>query len=70
MIFACNINGHLQFSARDEYIYHELLTHVPMMAARERRRVLILGGGDGLCIARGLEIPRDSTCHVGGPGTR
>ena len=56
------INGHLQFSARDEFIYHELLTHVPMMAARERRRVLILGGGDGLALREVLRYPE--TQHV------
>lgn len=44
------INGHLQFSSTDEAIYHELLTHVPMAAAKTRKRVLILGGGDGLAL--------------------
>ncbi len=44
------INGHLQFSSRDEAIYHELLVHVPMAIAPRRERVLILGGGDGLAL--------------------
>jgi spermidine synthase len=56
------INGHLQFSSRDEFIYHELLTHVPMAAARHRRRVLILGGGDGLALREVLRYPE--TQHV------
>lgn len=42
------INGHLQFSALDEYRYHEALIHVPLSAVRQPQRVLILGGGDGL----------------------
>ena len=44
------INGHLQFSSRDEVIYHEMLVHPPMIQARSRSHVLILGGGDGLAL--------------------
>lgn len=42
------INGNLQFSSRDEYRYHEALVHPVLSALPEVRRVLILGGGDGL----------------------
>ncbi len=42
------INGRLQFSSRDEAIYHDHLVHLPMILAKKRDRVLILGGGDGL----------------------
>ena len=45
------LNGNLQFSSADEHIYHELLVHPAMaLAAPERRRVCILGGGDGLAL--------------------
>ena len=44
------INGHLQFSSKDEDIYHELLVHMPLHVAAKRERVLILGGGDGLAL--------------------
>lgn len=44
----CYINGNTQFSSFDEFIYHEFLTHPAMLIAPARRRVLILGGGDGL----------------------
>ena len=40
------LNGDLQFSSLDEYRYHEALVH-PAMAG-PHRRVLVLGGGDGL----------------------
>lgn len=50
------LNSHLQFSTMDEYRYHETLVH-PALASHPRpRRVLILGGGDGLA-AR--EVLRD-----------
>jgi spermidine synthase len=46
----CYINGNLQFSSIDEHIYHELLVHPAMLSAPRRRRVLVLGGGDGLAV--------------------
>ncbi|GAA4224261.1 polyamine aminopropyltransferase [Actinomadura meridiana] len=42
------LNGDLQFSSVDEYRYHESLVH-PLMSG-PHRRVLILGGGDGLAL--------------------
>jgi spermidine synthase len=43
------LNGNLQFNSFDEYRYHEALVH-PAFAAfnGDAKRVLILGGGDGL----------------------
>jgi spermidine synthase len=51
------LNGHLQFSSLDEYRYHETLVHLPMMRAAEKRRVLILGGGDGMAVREVLKYP-------------
>jgi len=42
------LNSHLQFSSRDEYRYHEALVHPGLAVLPGIRRVLILGGGDGL----------------------
>jgi spermidine synthase len=44
------INGQEQFSTYDEERYHEPLVHPAMARAASRRRVLILGGGDGLAL--------------------
>jgi spermidine synthase len=44
------LNGHLQFSSRDEYRYHEALVHPALAAHPNPRRVLVLGGGDGLAV--------------------
>jgi spermidine synthase len=44
------LNGHLQFSSRDEYRYHEALVHPGMQSLARPRRVLVLGGGDGLAV--------------------
>ncbi len=50
------LSSHLQFSSRDEYRYHEALVH-PGLAATAARRVLILGGGDGLAAREVLRYP-------------
>ena len=44
------LNGHLQFSAADEYRYHEALVHPAMLLQEAPGRVLVLGGGDGLAL--------------------
>jgi len=44
------LNGNLQFSSRDEYRYHEALVHPGLSAVPGARRVLVLGGGDGLAV--------------------
>ncbi|MFB6456615.1 polyamine aminopropyltransferase [Chitinophaga sp. Hz27] len=51
------LNGNLQFSAMDEYRYHEALVHPPMMYAAERKHILILGGGDGMAAREILKYP-------------
>ncbi len=44
------LNGRLQFSSVDEYRYHEALVHPAMALSRNRARVLVIGGGDGLAV--------------------
>ncbi len=53
--FQLFLNGNLQFSSADEYRYHESLVHPAMATARTLRRVLILGGGDGLALREVLK---------------
>lgn len=51
------LNGNLQFSSRDEYRYHEALVHVGLASIADPRRVLVLGGGDGLAVREILKYP-------------
>ncbi|WP_374278645.1 polyamine aminopropyltransferase [Azonexus sp.] len=51
------LNGNLQFSAHDEYRYHEALVHPGLAALPAARRVLVLGGGDGLAVREILKYP-------------
>ena len=40
------LDGATQVTTRDEFIYHEMMTHVPILAHGRAREVLIVGGGD------------------------
>jgi spermidine synthase len=51
------LNGNLQFSSRDEYRYHEALVQPALARVPDARRVLILGGGDGLAAREVLRHP-------------
>ncbi len=51
------INGNLQFSSLDEVRYHEMLVHPVMSLVPDHRRVLILGGGDGMALREVLKYP-------------
>jgi spermidine synthase len=44
------LDGALQITEADEFCYHELLVHIPLLAHSRPRRVLIVGGGDGGCL--------------------
>jgi spermidine synthase len=52
------LSSHLQFSSRDEYRYHEALVHPGLAAVPHARRVLVLGGGDGLAVREILKYPQ------------
>jgi spermidine synthase len=40
------LDGATQVTTRDEFIYHEMMTHVPILAHGRAKEVLIVGGGD------------------------
>ena len=56
--YALFLNGNLQFNSFDEYRYHEALVH-PAFAAfgKDAKRILVLGGGDGLALREILKYP-------------
>ncbi|HEU5297579.1 MAG TPA: polyamine aminopropyltransferase [Burkholderiaceae bacterium] len=51
------LNGNLQFHSRDEYRYHEALVHPALAAQGAPRKVLVLGGGDGMAVREVLKHP-------------
>lgn len=56
------LDGIIQTTERDEFVYHEMMTHVPILAHGAARRVLIIGGGDGGILREVLR--HDSVEHV------
>jgi spermidine synthase len=60
--FQLFLNGNLQFASADEYRYHEALVHPAMVSAdAPPRKVLVLGGGDGLAVREILAHPSVET---------
>ena len=51
------LGGHLQFSSKDEYRYHEALVHPGLQAVARPAQVLVLGGGDGLAMREIIKRP-------------
>lgn len=54
----------LQITEYDEFMYHEMLVHVPLMTHPEPRHVLIVGGGDGGTLRRVLEYRKAEPVQV------
>lgn len=48
------LDGVIQTTTGDEFVYHEMLAHVPILAHGRARQVLIIGGGDGGMLRRCL----------------
>lgn len=51
------LNGVVQFTERDEFYYHEMLSHVPLHAIQEPKTVIVIGGGDGGVVREVLKHP-------------
>ncbi len=41
------LDGYTMLTEKDEYMYHEMIVHVPMCVHPEAENVLVIGGGDG-----------------------
>ena len=51
------LDGVVQLTERDEFLYHEMLVHVPMHSHPGPKSVLIVGGGDGGALREVLKHP-------------
>lgn len=41
------LDGFMMMTEKDEFIYHEMITHVPMAVNPNIKKVLVIGAGDG-----------------------
>lgn len=51
------IDGYIILTEKDEFIYHEMLTHVPMAVHPNPKNILIFGAGDGGVVRELLKYP-------------
>ena len=51
------LDGFIMLTEKDEFIYHEMITHVPMSVNLKAKRVLVIGGGDGGTVRELLRYP-------------
>lgn len=52
------LDGAIQTTVRDEFIYHEMLAHVPLFTHPNPKNVLVIGGGDGGTVREILKHPQ------------
>lgn len=51
------LDGFIMFTEKDEFIYHEMITHVPMAVHPDVKNVLVIGAGDGGVIRELVRYP-------------
>lgn len=58
------LDGVIQLTERDEFSYQEMITHLPMFAHPNPKKVLIIGGGDGGVLREVAKHPGVETIHM------
>ncbi|MGE0201263.1 MAG: polyamine aminopropyltransferase [Candidatus Melainabacteria bacterium] len=51
------LDGKVMTTEKDEFIYHEMISHIPMLAHPNPKQVLVVGGGDGGTVREVLKHP-------------
>ncbi|MET1250061.1 polyamine aminopropyltransferase [Sporolactobacillus sp. STCC-11] len=51
------LDGYMMLTEKDEFIYHEMIVHVPMAVLPNVKKVLVIGGGDGGAIRELVRYP-------------
>ena len=51
------LDGYMMLTEKDEFIYHEMITHVPMAVHPDVKKVLVIGAGDGGVIRELVRYP-------------
>ncbi|MEM1440590.1 MAG: polyamine aminopropyltransferase [Pseudomonadota bacterium] len=58
------LDGIVQTTEADEFVYHEMMAHVPLVAHGAPRHVLIIGGGDGGMLREVVKHPVETVTQV------
>ena len=51
------LDGYMMLTEKDEFIYHEMITHIPMAVHPKAEKVLVIGAGDGGVIRELVRYP-------------
>lgn len=51
------LDGLMMTNERDEFVYHEMIAHIPMLSHPNPKRILVIGGGDGGTVREVLRHP-------------
>ena len=51
------LDGYMMLTEKDEFIYHEMMVHVPMCVKPDAKNILVIGGGDGGTVRELLRYP-------------
>ena len=58
------LDGIVNVSEKDEFIYHEMLVHVPLFTHVNPKKILVIGGGDGGVVRELSKHPRIDTIEL------
>ena len=57
-------DGLAMISERDEFVYHDMISHVPLFVHPNPKRVLVIGGGDGGTVREVIRHKSVEHCHL------
>lgn len=63
------LDGLVQLTEADEYVYHEMMAHIPLLVHTDPKQVLIIGGGDGGTareVCRHASVQHVDMCEIDG----
>ncbi|MCX7903093.1 MAG: polyamine aminopropyltransferase [Caloramator sp.] len=63
------LDGIVQTTIKDEFVYHEMITHIPLFTHPNPKKVLVVGGGDGGAIREILKhksVEKAVLCEIDG----
>lgn len=63
------LDGLVMLTEQDEFVYHEMISHIPMAVHGNPRRVLVIGGGDGGTVTELVKYPgieQITLCEIDG----
>ncbi len=58
------VDGVIQVTERDEFAYQETISHIPLFAHRNPKKVFIVGGGDGGVLREVVKHPGVTEIHM------